>query len=82
MDARPVGDAPVARALVRVLGLGSEAHLRADTPLAAVGVDSLALLLVSDALAQAGWSLDDSAARGAVTLGDLVAACKPCELSA
>ncbi len=82
MDVRPVGDAPVAHALVRVLGLGSAAHLRADTPLSALGVDSLALILVTDALAQSGWSLDDSAARSAVTLGDLAASCSPREVPA
>lgn len=82
MDARPAGDAPVAHALARVLGLRSEGHLRADTPLAAVGVDSLGLLLLSDALAEEGWSLDDAAARRAVTLGELVAVCRPCEVPA
>jgi len=81
MDARPGGDPPVAHALARVLGLSSEAHLRADTPVAALGVDSLAVILLIDALDDSGWALDPGAARRATTVGDLIAACEPSGVS-
>ena len=49
--------------------------VRPDTPLAGLGVDSLALLLVADVLADAGWLLDLTAAREAATIADLSACC-------
>ena len=71
----------VAPAVVRVLGLapagGPAPALRPDTPLAGLGMDSLALLCVADALAEDGWLLDLNAARAAVTIGELADCCAP-----
>lgn len=63
--------------VIRVLGLPSHesALLRADTPLAGLGVDSLALVLIADALSEHGWHTDMTGARRAVTIGDLAACC-------
>jgi len=82
MDARPGGDPPVPHALRRVLGLSAEARLRADTPVAALGVDSLAVILLVDALDESGWTLDQAAARRATTVGDLIDACRPSGVTA
>ena len=64
---------------MRVLGLAphgaAEPLMRPDTPLAGLGIDSLALLLVADVLADSGWRLDLSSAREAVTISDLVSSC-------
>ena len=65
----------MAPALERVLGLASGRGLRADTPLAGLGVDSLALLCIADVLAEDGWALDLARARAAATIGDLAACC-------
>lgn len=69
----------VVPAVVRVLGLapsgGPAPTLRSDTPLAGLGMDSLALLCVADALAEGGWMLDLQSAREARTIGDLAACC-------
>ena len=65
--------------MMRVLGLAQHDEavplVRPDTPLAGLGVDSLALLLVADVLADSGWRLDLSSAREAVTISDLAACC-------
>lgn len=73
----PAAEPPVAETLARVLGLpsGGAGALRPDTPLAALGVDSLALLCVADALADEGWLLDPQRARQARSLGDLRDSC-------
>ena len=76
MTARPEGNAPVAQALARVLGLPPEARLRADTPVSGLGADSLSLILLADALAEEGWTLDARDARRAATIADLVGACR------
>lgn len=82
MDAATDGTAPVARALIRVLGLSSGAHLRADTPLSSLGVDSLALMLVADAMAESGYVLDERRAHAASTVGDLADCCHAREVVA
>lgn len=82
MEAATESLAPVAHALVRVLGLSSAAHLRGDTPLSSLGLDSLGLLLLTDALAESGIGLDERRARDAATVGDLAACCHPREVSA
>ena len=63
--------------VIRVLGLPSHESelLRTDTPLAGLGVDSLALVLMADALSEQGWHVTMSSARSAVTIGDLAACC-------
>lgn len=58
-------------ALARVLGMSSASHVRGDTPLAGMGVDSLALLCLSDLIADDGWTLDSRAARQAATVHEL-----------
>jgi len=62
--------------LRRVLGLSSATPVRADTPLPLLGVDSLALVCLGDALAEKGWHLDEVRARDAQIVGDLTDACE------
>ncbi len=69
------GDA-VAASLRRVLRLGPTTPVRADTPLHLLGVDSLALVCLGDALAEDGWCLDESRARSAEDVAGLAAACE------
>ena len=52
-------------------------RLRADTPLASLGIDSLGLLCVGDLLCEEGWHLPDEVAMAATTVGDLAAAIIP-----
>ncbi len=61
----------VVDALRRTLDLAPTASLRADTPLADVGVDSLARILVCDFLADGGWLVADADAGDAQTVGEL-----------
>lgn len=73
----PAPDA-LRRAAARVLGIDAgAAHLRGDTPLVGLGVDSLALLCLADALADDGWQLDERAAASARTLGDVEGCMRP-----
>jgi hypothetical protein len=58
-------------ALRRTLDLAPTASLRSDTPLADVGVDSLARILVCDYLAASGWIVTDEDAGEAQSIGDL-----------
>lgn len=69
-----------ARAMSHVLALNSW-QLRADTPLAGVGADSVAVIVFGDIIeafaARAGlpgFRIDDEQLRLAVTIGDLAAA--------
>lgn len=66
-----------AAAITAVCGVDADV-IRADTPLASLGVDRLAAYCVADAfderLAAAGLpSYDDSVLESAVTVGDLIA---------
>jgi hypothetical protein len=61
----------VIAALRQTLDLTPAASLRPDTPLADIGVDSLARILVCDHLAASGWLLVDSDAGAALTIGQL-----------
>lgn len=60
-------------ALTRVLGVDGSV-LRADTPLATLGWDSLAQICWADAMAEAGWLC--AAHADAVTVGDLAQRCR------
>ena len=57
-------------AVARVLGIAASG-LRADTPLAPLGWDSLAGMCWIDAMAEAGWSCDPIAVSRAACVGDL-----------
>lgn len=57
---------------MRVLGQPRRAELRSDTPLAAIGVDDLARILIVDACADSGYHLSASDAWSASTVGDLI----------
>jgi hypothetical protein len=57
-------------AVARVLGL-DVATVRADTPLAPLGWDSLACICWTDAVADAGWGSDGAAALRAVDVAQL-----------
>ncbi len=57
-------------AVARVLGIDASG-LRADTPLAPLGWDSLAGMCWIDAMSEAGWSCDPIAVSRAVSVGDL-----------
>lgn len=57
-------------AVARVLRV-DPSGMRADTPLAALGWDSLAGLCWQDAMTEAGWATDSSAVHRASTVGDL-----------
>jgi hypothetical protein len=63
-------------AVARVLGLDT-ATLRADTPLAPLGWDSLACICWTDAVGEAGWRSDAAAALRAVTVSQLAACLVP-----
>lgn len=71
--AEPSLSGMVARdAVARVLGIEA-ATLRADTPLAPLGWDSLACVCWSDAVVDAGWRSDSTAATRASSVADLAA---------
>lgn len=57
-------------AVARVLGIDASG-LRADTPLAPLGWDSLAGMCWIDAMSEAGWSCDPIAVSRAACVGDL-----------
>jgi hypothetical protein len=69
----PVG-AVVAASLARVLGVEASL-LRADSPLASLGWDSLARVCLVDVLAHDGWACNTLAT--AHTVGDLADGCAP-----
>ena len=79
-SADPAALNAAAAAVARASGQPERAdRLRADTPLAGLGVDSLGLLCVGDILAEGGWRLPDAAAMGAGTVGDLARALVPAD---
>jgi hypothetical protein len=51
-----------------------ESVVRADTPLAELGLDDLAAVLICDNSAELGWSLSPHDVFAAVTVADLAAA--------
>lgn len=65
---RSAVDAAIDAALARVIGV--PAALRDDTPLAALGVDSLARLLIADHCADHGWVVDEVAFARATTVAE------------
>ena len=73
LPAEPSLSGAIARAAVaRVLGI-EVAALRADTPLAPLGWDSLACVCWTDAVIEAGWRSDSTSAARASSVGDLAA---------
>lgn len=54
--------------IARVLGLPGP--LRGDTPLAAMGVDSLARILLADHCREAGWAVDEAGLEAARTVAE------------
>lgn len=77
-EAPPAALDVVAAAVSRAAGQPDRAdRLRADTPLASLGIDSLGLLCVGDLLSEEGWHLPDEAGMSATTLGDLAAGIRP-----
>jgi hypothetical protein len=63
-------------AVARVLGLDAET-VRADTPLAPLGWDSLACICWADAVREAGWCSEAVPASRAVTVSQLAACLVP-----
>lgn len=61
-------------ALERVLGIDGGV-VRADTPLAALGWDSLARICWEEAMDETGWRCDVGSTPS--TVGDLAASCTP-----
>jgi len=64
------------RAVARVLGI-EPSTLREDTPLLAVGWDSLARICWVDTVAEDGWRADSAVAGRAVTVADLAQCLRP-----
>jgi hypothetical protein len=67
LEAQP---AAARAAVARVLGI-DPATLREDTPLPAIGWDSLARLCWTDAVGEAGWRVDALCAARATNLAEL-----------
>jgi|GEM_PF-6714988 hypothetical protein len=65
---------PVPSALMRVLGTPQGVTLRPDTPLAGIGVDPLARLLLVDACLDDGIAVDPDRVWRAQTLGEVMMA--------
>ncbi len=63
-------------AVARVLGVEA-ATLRADTPLAPLGWDSLACVCWTDAVGDIGWRTDAASAVRATSVADLAACLTP-----
>lgn len=77
-SAAPAALDAAAAAIARASGQPERAdRLRADTPLAGLGIDSLGMLCVGDLLAEGGWHLPDAAAMEAATVGDVARALVP-----
>ena len=74
-------EAAVPSALMRVLGTPQGVTLRRDTPLAGIGVDPLARLLLIDACLDAGLAVDPDEVWRAQTVGEVMMAADTAHLS-
>ena len=71
----------VPSALMRVLGTPQGIPLRPDTPLAGIGVDPLARLLLTDACLDEGLAVDPDEVWAAQTLGAVMTAANSAHIS-